>query len=104
MRFQTETELWTNAKVSLSAWWCLSCNGSSPSEADSQYDRIVNHGWGEHDEGVSQMLNRAFGQTGLIPRAILAPILAEFPFRVMIDGLERAPMTMRIENGEVHAI
>jgi hypothetical protein len=68
------------------------------------YDRITLRGWTEHDEGISQMLNRAYGQTGLLPRKDIAHIIAAYPFYVMINGVERRPMRMRVENGAVHAV
>jgi hypothetical protein len=104
MRIHTEEALTTNELVSLSAWWALACNRCEPWEADKAYDRITLRGWTDTDEGISQMLNRAFGQTGLLPRQAIAHILAEHPFRVTIGGVERSPTRMRIENGSVHAL
>jgi hypothetical protein len=104
MAIKYDYELTTNEVVSLSAWWCLSCGGQEPDVTNKMYDRITLRGWTEHDEGISQMLNRAYGQTGLLPRKDIAHIIAAYPFYVMINGVERRPMRMRVENGAVHAV
>jgi hypothetical protein len=85
----------------LSAWWCFSCLGLSNSEANKLYDRVATMGWTEETEGISQMLNRAFSRTFLLPRVDIAPILASFPYAVRVDGYEYRPMGMRIADGRI---
>jgi hypothetical protein len=104
MSFKTGEILTTNEKTSLAGWWCLACSGIPTHQVDQAYDDIVTRGWSEKDDAISQMLNRAYGQVGLLPRTRIARLLASRPFAVRMNGQEYRPLAMRIEDGCVYAV
>lgn len=87
--------------VALCAMWLFRCESPSLAAADRTYDRVQLKGWGEHENGVRQMLHKNIGSNYLVPREEITHALALMPFEVRDAGAPRRVDFIRVQKGEV---
>jgi hypothetical protein len=92
----------TPIKVSLCAFWLLSCTFSTDDEAWRAYDSVERGGWPDTLEGPAQLLMTRLRETAIVPRDILAPYVAARPFVVKTPTGERRVRRLFLAEGRVY--
>lgn len=83
---------------SLCAFWGFCCEAGSVSGGDERYLATTNMGWGEHENGIRDLLRTQIGGEYLLPRGTLAKYLSVHPFEVCYLGVVMKAMLIRFED------